>query len=164
MDVALLPFIYSLWTAIQALFHTPRLALEDCTKTMPHQSAPWVLIYSGATSVGQFAIQLAHISGYRVIATASPNNFEMLKLLGADVVINYRDPDVSEQIRHVTGDELGLGLDTVSIGGAVETAIKSFGKNGGKLVILKPVTEGLNELRPDVHIERKSTVNSFQVR
>lgn len=41
-------------------------------------------------SVGQFAIQLAHLSGYKVATVASPHNYALVKSLGADVVYDVR--------------------------------------------------------------------------
>jgi NADPH:quinone reductase-like Zn-dependent oxidoreductase len=35
-----------------------------------------------------FAIQLAHIAGYKVVTTASPKNHELCKSLGADEVFD----------------------------------------------------------------------------
>jgi NADPH:quinone reductase-like Zn-dependent oxidoreductase len=49
-----------------------------------------VLVHGGAGGVGQFAVQLAHLAGARVIATASPPNHELLRNLGADEVLDYR--------------------------------------------------------------------------
>lgn len=43
------------------------------------------LVYSGSTAVGHYAVQLAHLSGYKVVATASPNNHGALKSFGVDV-------------------------------------------------------------------------------
>ena len=37
-----------------------------------------------------FAIQLAHLSGYKVVTVASPKNHELLKSLGADAVFDVR--------------------------------------------------------------------------
>ena len=39
-------------------------------------------------AVGQCLIQLAHASGYKIVTTASPRNFDLVKALGADVVID----------------------------------------------------------------------------
>jgi len=50
------------------------------------------LVYSGSTGVGHYAIQLAHLSGYKVVATASPKNHRTLESLGADVVFDVRTP------------------------------------------------------------------------
>lgn len=35
-----------------------------------------------------FAIQLAKLTGYKVVSTSLPRNFELVKSLGADVVID----------------------------------------------------------------------------
>ena len=48
------------------------------------------LVYSGSTAVGHYAVQLAHLSGYKVVATASPKNHGTLESLGADVVFDVR--------------------------------------------------------------------------
>ncbi|KAF7535341.1 hypothetical protein G7054_g5439 [Neopestalotiopsis clavispora] len=49
-----------------------------------------VVIWGGSTSVGSNAIQLARAAGYDVVATASPNNFEYVKSLGASLVLDYK--------------------------------------------------------------------------
>ena len=41
-------------------------------------------------SVGQYAIQLAHLSGYKVATVASPHNHGLVKELGADVIFDVR--------------------------------------------------------------------------
>ena len=43
-----------------------------------------------ATSVGQYAIQLAKLSGLRVATTASEKKWDLVKGLGADVVVDYK--------------------------------------------------------------------------
>lgn len=49
-----------------------------------------VLIHGGAGSVGSFAVQLARWRGAKVITTASADNLEFVRALGADQVIDYR--------------------------------------------------------------------------
>ena len=52
-----------------------------------------LLIVGGAGGVGSIRIQLAKIAGLTVIATASrPKSIEWVKSLGADHVINHREP------------------------------------------------------------------------
>jgi NADPH:quinone reductase-like Zn-dependent oxidoreductase len=51
-------------------------------------SQTFFLIPTCIASVGQFAIQLAHLSGYKVVTTASPYNFELVKSLGADAMFD----------------------------------------------------------------------------
>ena len=51
-------------------------------------------IRPSAGSVGLYAIQLAHLAGYKVVTVASPRNHALLKSLGADAVF-----DVSEHMK-----------------------------------------------------------------
>jgi NADPH:quinone reductase-like Zn-dependent oxidoreductase len=52
-----------------------------------------VLIHAGSGGVGAFAIQLAKHLGASVATTTSTANIELVKSLGADVVIDYKKQD-----------------------------------------------------------------------
>jgi len=52
-----------------------------------------VFIQAGSGGVGTFAIQLAKHLGATVATTTSAENFDLVKSLGADVVIDYRKED-----------------------------------------------------------------------
>ncbi|KAF8760123.1 NADPH quinone reductase [Rhizoctonia solani] len=78
----------ALWTVIQAFYL--RMGLEEPSSALPKNE--WILIYGGSTSLGLFSIQLAKLSGYKVVTTTSPKNFDLLKSLGADIVINSLAP------------------------------------------------------------------------
>ena len=82
----------SLYTSIQALYGPRTLSLPQPGDERP-PSGTWFFVYGGSSSVGQYAIQLAKLSGYKVATVASPHNFKLVKDLGADVVF-----DVSETI------------------------------------------------------------------
>lgn len=86
-----------------------------------------VLIHAGAGGVGSMAIQIANSIGAYVATTASDKNDELVKSLGANRVINYRDEDFSELL-----EDFDAVLDT--LGG--EVLDKSFKvlKKGGKLI------------------------------
>lgn len=50
-------------------------------------------------SLGLFSIQLAKLSGYKVVTTVSPKNFDIVKSLGADAVVDvsaflYTNPSI----------------------------------------------------------------------
>lgn len=62
-----------------------------------------ILIHAGAGGVGSFAIQLARLQGLNVITTASKDNHEYVRELGANVVIDYRSQSVEEEISSITG-------------------------------------------------------------
>jgi alcohol dehydrogenase len=57
------------------------------------QKGQKVFIQAGSGGVGTFAIQLAKHLGATVATTASAANIELMKELGADVVIDYRTQD-----------------------------------------------------------------------
>ena len=59
-----------------------------------------VLVAGGAGAVGHFAIELAKHGGARVISTVSgPAKAELAAKAGADLVVNYTEPDAVDQIR-----------------------------------------------------------------
>jgi alcohol dehydrogenase len=86
-----------------------------------------VLIHAGSGGVGTFAIQLAKHLGAYVATTTSAANYDWVKRLGADVVIDYKKTDF-EAVLH----DYDVVLDTQ--GGA--TLMKSVRvlKPGGKLI------------------------------
>jgi alcohol dehydrogenase len=65
-------------------------ALVEMANLKPGQK---VFIQAGTGGVGTFAIQLAKHLGATVATTASAANFELVKALGADVLIDYKTQD-----------------------------------------------------------------------
>ncbi|MBO6633789.1 NAD(P)H-quinone oxidoreductase [Parvibaculum sp.] len=69
------------------------------------------LVHGGTSGIGTTAIQLAHIFGARVIATAgSAEKCAACEKLGADAAINYRERDFVEEVKRVTD---GRGADVI---------------------------------------------------
>lgn len=64
--------------------------LIDSAKTQDVKTA---LVYGASGSVGSYALQLAKHLGATVTAVCREENFEMVKSLGADYVIDYRTAD-----------------------------------------------------------------------
>ena len=58
-----------------------------------------VFIQAGSGGVGSFAIQLAKHLGATVASTTSTTNVELVKSLGADVVIDYKRQDFEDALR-----------------------------------------------------------------
>jgi NADPH:quinone reductase-like Zn-dependent oxidoreductase len=70
-----------------------------------------LLVHGGAGGIGTFAIQLASAYGARVFTTAgSPDKLDLVRSLGAEVAISYRDEDFVEVVREHTG---GAGVDVI---------------------------------------------------
>jgi len=71
----------------------------------------WILIHGGSSGIGTIAIQLAHVLGSRVLATAgSAEKCAACERLGAERAINYRETDFVAAGREATG---GRGVDVV---------------------------------------------------
>jgi len=102
----------ALSTAAQAIFHRFNIPYTGIDKPEPF------LVWAGSTGVGMYAIKLASLLGYRVVTTASPHNFDLVKSLGAAAVFDYKDPEVSTKIQQwIKGQNIGpltKGLDTIS--------------------------------------------------
>lgn len=97
-------------TAALGLFHEMGLPMPPAATTC---KTP-VLVWSGSTSVGQYAIQLAKAAGCSVITTASPARHPYLKELGADLCFDYKDSNAVAQIREAANDELAYAIDCIS--------------------------------------------------
>jgi NADPH:quinone reductase-like Zn-dependent oxidoreductase len=55
-----------------------------------------VLINGAAGSLGNAAVQIAHDAGARVVGVCSKRNFDFVRSLGAESVIDYNDTDISQ--------------------------------------------------------------------
>src|SRR3954464_15908578 len=58
-----------------------------------------VFIQAGSGGVGTFAIQLAKHLGATVATTTSTANVDLVKKLGADVVVDYKRQDFEDVLR-----------------------------------------------------------------
>lgn len=84
-----------------------------------------------------YAIQIAKLAGLKVYTTASKHHHDALTALGADVVFDYRDSDVVQKIRNVSGGKIRVAIDPISESGSTELTAKSLSDAGGKVVICK---------------------------
>ncbi|KAJ3843109.1 chaperonin 10-like protein [Lentinula raphanica] len=96
------------FTACQVLWQTQKLPTPLAIAQTPFP----ILVWGGASAVGQYVIQLAKQSGLQVITTASPQNHKLLESLGADAVFDYRDPSVVSKILAFCG---GKPLNTSAV-------------------------------------------------
>jgi NADPH:quinone reductase-like Zn-dependent oxidoreductase len=83
-----------------------------------------VLIHAGSGGVGTFAIQLAKHLGATVATTTSTGNVELVKSLGADVVVDYKKQDFEKilsgydvVLNSLTSDILQKSLSVLKPGG-----------------------------------------------
>lgn len=95
-----------------------------------------VLVLGAAGGIGMAAIEIAKALGARVIAAASTDaKLRACREHGADDLINYREENLRERLKDLTG---GHGVDVVCdpVGGAYsEPALRSMAWRGRYLVI-----------------------------
>src|SRR5690349_19315730 len=131
---------------------TALISLED---TLKLQRGETILIQGGAGGVAGFAIGLAKHIGARVITTASADNHDYVRKLGADEAIDYRTQDFTKVLK-----EVDAVFDTV--GGDVTSRSFEVLKPGGRLASVAvggaaPVTTrtDIKSLRPKVDRDRR---------
>src|SRR6266480_1542673 len=86
-----------------------------------------VLIHAGSGGVGTFAIQLAKHVGATVATTTSTANVDLVRSLGADVVIDYKKEDFADVLRDY--DVVLNSLDKATL----EKSLRVL-KPGGQLI------------------------------
>ncbi|MGO8045818.1 NADP-dependent oxidoreductase [Rhizobium johnstonii] len=125
-DIALKPANLSMEEAasIPLVALTAWQALVERAKLQKGQR---VLIHAGSGGVGTIAIQLAKYLGAHVAATVSTANIDLVKSLGADVVVDYKKDDFEKVLKGYDVVLNSLGKDTLEKSLAVL-------KPGGKLI------------------------------
>ncbi|MGW6535513.1 NADP-dependent oxidoreductase [Streptomyces sp. NPDC055051] len=101
-------------------------ALVDTADIRPGER---VLVHAAAGGVGHFAVQIAKARGAYVIGTASAAKHDLVRELGADEVIDYREARFEDVVTDVDIVLDGLGGDTARRSLAVLRA-------GGRLITL----------------------------
>ena len=118
-----------------------------------------VLVHSAAGGVGMLAVQIARARGARVIGTASPDNHDFVRSLGAEPVA-YGDglvaavrelaPDgVTAVLDTQGGDTLTQSVELLADGAAgriASVADPSVAEHGGRYVFVRPDVADLTTL------------------
>lgn len=99
-----------------------------------------ILVYGASGSVGTFAVQIAKAMGADVTAVCSTSNVDLVKSLGADVVIDYTRDDFTK-----IPSSFDVVFDTV--GKTSKSACKGLLKPNGKYVsVAGSPKRGVNDL------------------
>ena len=97
-----------------------------------------VLIYGASGSVGSYAVQIANEKGSRVTGVCSTSNFEMVKSLGAESLIDYNKEDYSKG-----KEKFDIIFDAV--GKTKKSKAKKVLKTGGSFVSVNMLTKEKDE-------------------
>lgn len=92
-----------------------------------------VFMAGASGSIGSLAVQLATLREFRVAASASSMNREYLRALGAEVAVDYRDPDWAAQVLDWSPDGVDAAL---AIQPGTATTSLQVVRDGGKIVTI----------------------------
>ncbi|PWY96959.1 GroES-like protein [Testicularia cyperi] len=96
------------------------------------------VILGGSSSVGQYAIQLAKLSGFeRIVTNASAGHASFLKTLGADVVLDRKTQNSASDFVSAVGDGLDVTFvyDSISFEATQTLAVEILQNyNGGRVI------------------------------
>jgi NADPH2:quinone reductase len=114
-------------------FHLAHLGLHERGRVARGET---VLVHAAAGGVGSAAVQLAVAAGARVIATVgSDDKAELVRSLGADLVVNYRTDDFVARVLEAT-DGAGVELCFDGVGGeTMMQSLRCLGRGGRHLVV-----------------------------
>jgi NADPH:quinone reductase-like Zn-dependent oxidoreductase len=128
-------------TAAIAVFDGIGLPMHEIRDEKPGA----IFIWSGASSTGISALQIAHSLGWPVYVAASTKHHEWLKSLGATDAWDYRDPEISHKFSHAL-EAAGLKLRGIFDARSDESSFESVAAiintvdstQGAKLTALYP--------------------------
>jgi NADPH:quinone reductase-like Zn-dependent oxidoreductase len=134
-------------------------------EVVPLNASSPILIWGGASSCGQYALQILSHWGYKnLLTTASPLHHPHLRSLGAAHVFDYRHPLVASQILEAAVPSSSSGtipfiLDCIgSKSGSLATLAK-IAKKGTKVAVLLPVIvrDATDEKAPEYSMDVQSS-------
>jgi NADPH:quinone reductase len=112
-------------------YRTAYYALVDRAQAQPGET---VFITGAAGGVGLAALDLARHLGLRVIAgVGSDDKAALVRSYGASDVVNYRNEDLRERIKAITGGE-GVDIGFDNVGGTIFEQMARLMKWGGRLM------------------------------
>ncbi|MEH7438506.1 NADPH:quinone oxidoreductase family protein [Neobacillus drentensis] len=121
-----------------------------------------VLIHAAAGGVGTIAVQLAKLFGAgKIIATASSDEkLALAREMGADVLINYTEPDWEKQVLEAT-DGKGVNVALEMVGGEVFNKTVRCLATFGRLVIFGAASGEQSRFYPSSLMARNQSVIGF---
>lgn len=120
-------------------------ALRDHIDLKPGQT---IFIHGGGGGIGSVAIQIAKHIGAYVVTTATGENIDYVKGLGANEIIDYRSQDFTEVVQDldavldlVGGEDFNRALDTLRKGGTAVSLVAQADEDRAKELSIKTVMQ-----------------------
>ncbi len=138
-------------TAYHAINSTGKVDLADI-----------VVIY-GVGGVGMYALQIAKLSGAKVITIGrNPEKLKMAENMGADYIINTSRSNVRDEIKKITnGRGVDVMLDFVVNDDSIKNSVGSLG-NGGKIVLVGVSNRPIS-LNPQIFVLKEFSLSGSLV-
>ncbi len=129
------------------------------------ESGQTVLVQGGSSAVGLMAVQVAkYLGASQVIATSTTaQRRDCLKEIGADVVIDSKDPAWVDQVLEVT-DQQGVDLTIDLLAGPLMTPNMNATRIGGRIINIGRMAGEQGELDFDLHSMRRITYTGVTFR
>jgi NADPH:quinone reductase len=139
------------------------LSAYHVLKTMGRlEKGETVLVHAAAGGVGTLSVQLAKLFGAgKIIATASSSEkLELARQMGADVLVNYTEPNWVEQVLEATG---GKGVDVAleMVGGDVFNKTLKCLATFGRLVVFGAASGEQSRMYPSSLMARNQSIIGF---
>ncbi|KAG6898956.1 hypothetical protein C0993_002326, partial [Termitomyces sp. T159_Od127] len=113
-----------------------------------------IVVLGGSSSVGQFAIQLAKLSGFSpIVTTASLKHTEFLKYTGATYVLdrNLATDALKTEIKKITNNHINIVYDAISLPVTQQTGHDLLVPGGNLITVL------------DLSITKNDNINHIKV-
>jgi NADPH:quinone reductase-like Zn-dependent oxidoreductase len=130
-----------------------------------------IAVTGAAGCYGGYVVQLAKAEGLRVIADASPADTELVRSLGADVVVPRGD-DISARIRGVVPDGVdgladGAVQNELAVGGVKDgggfASVRGYGGNGERGIAFHRTSVRLYDHRADLLDRLRQQVEAGEI-
>ncbi|KAL0566503.1 hypothetical protein V5O48_015507 [Marasmius crinis-equi] len=153
-----------LTTAAAGLFWTKGGAGLNPTldKSVQFTGQPAVVI-GGASSVGQYAIQVLRFAGFSpIIAYASARHTDVLKNLGATHIIDRESVAINNlpaEVKKITDKPVRVVYDAISLPDTQEASYATLAEGGNLIVVLEPKVKApveekrIHQIMGNVHPE-----------
>ena len=147
-QACVIPLTFSTMSA--ALYLQDLMALPYPSES-PKETGTTLLVWGASTALGLQAMQLARASGVEIVATASEKNFGLVKNFGAAQVLDYKSPQiVDELIRALTGKTVVGAIPCAGAGQEIQACVDVIAKCKGKKLIVSPLPELPDTLPPSM--------------
>ena len=127
------------------------------------QADEWVVVLGAAGGVGLAAVELAKVLGARVLAAAAgPERLSVCRDHGADATVDYRDEDLKQRIKDLTGGGADVVIDPVG-GPYSEAALRAM-RWGGRFVCVGFASGEIPRIPLNLVLLKGITVHGLEMR